>query len=72
MNIFLTFIISGLVGNLIDRLCKGYIIDFIDVSIFGPVFNVSYIFICIGATLTIILLIMEALNEYKNKKRRDK
>jgi signal peptidase II len=72
MNLFLTFIISGLAGNLIDRLCKGYIIDFIDVSIFRPVFNVSDIFICIGAILTIILLIMEALDEHKNKKRRNK
>jgi signal peptidase II len=66
--LFLTFIISGLVGNLIDRIFRGYVVDFIDLSIFNPIFNVSDIFISIGCVFTIIMLIKEEVNEHKSKK----
>ena len=35
-------IIAGSIGNLIDRLFRGFVIDFIDVSLFNfPIFNIA-------------------------------
>lgn len=50
----LTLILSGALGNVIDRLRLGYVIDFIDVyykTHHWPVFNVADSAICVGAIL---------------------
>ena len=50
------FLLSGAVGNLIDRGLHGYVIDFIDVhvnSFYWPVFNLADSFIFIGVALII-------------------
>lgn len=50
VKLALSFIIGGGVGNLIDRLGYGYVIDFIHIKGYKtPVFNVADIFIFIGA-----------------------
>ncbi|MDP6559657.1 MAG: signal peptidase II [Candidatus Binatia bacterium] len=57
----LTFILSGAVGNLIDRLLYGEVIDFLDFywsSHHWPAFNVADSFISIGVTLSVLRLIM--------------
>lgn len=46
----LFLILSGAIGNLIDRILFGYVIDFIDLR-FWPVFNVADSAITIGAIL---------------------
>ena len=46
------FLIGGIIGNLIDRIFLGYVIDFIGVIIFKynfPIFNIADIFIVLGA-----------------------
>ena len=45
-----SLILAGAVGNLIDRILYGYVIDFVDLRIW-PVFNVSDSAITIGAFL---------------------
>ena len=50
-------VIGGAVGNLVDRIRVGAVIDFIQVSPYFPVFNVADSAITIGATL----LVMDAL-----------
>lgn len=54
---YLSFITGGLFGNLIDRIIKGGVIDFIGL-VFGnyyfPVFNIADICIVCGAILLII------------------
>ncbi|MDX1573933.1 MAG: signal peptidase II [Methylophaga sp.] len=55
--ISLALIIGGAIGNVIDRLMYGYVIDFLDVyagSYHWPAFNIADSAICIGAVLLII------------------
>lgn len=57
-------ITGGLIGNLIDRIIYGYVIDFIDLNIFGyefAIFNLADIFIVIGSAIYIIQIIREEL-----------
>lgn len=54
--------ISGLIGNLFDRIVYGKVIDFLDFVIFGydfPVFNFADCFICVGVGLMLIAIIKE-------------
>ena len=54
----LVLILSGGIGNLIDRIVKGYVIDFIDVNLFNfPNFNVADISIIIGIGILLIVII---------------
>lgn len=49
-RIALSFILAGALGNLIDRLFYGYVIDFLDLRIW-PVFNLADSAITVGAIL---------------------
>ncbi|MDD5237080.1 MAG: signal peptidase II, partial [Candidatus Omnitrophica bacterium] len=50
VNISLSLILSGAIGNLIDRLRLGLVVDFLDFRVW-PVFNVADSIITIGALL---------------------
>ena len=52
LDIGLILIMSGALGNLIDRVRLGYVIDFIDVRVW-PVFNIADSAITIGTILLI-------------------
>ncbi len=48
-------VISGAVGNLTDRIIKGFVVDFIEVKFIDfPVFNIADIAVCVGAAMLII------------------
>ena len=51
-------VISGILGNSIDRLWRGAVVDFIDVHYYDvwryPVFNVADIAICTGVGIFIL------------------
>lgn len=47
-------IVGGGVGNLIDRIFRGYVVDFLQFSFFPPVCNLADYFITVGAVLLII------------------
>ncbi len=53
LRLGLALILSGAVGNLIDRVRFGYVIDFIDLRVW-PVFNVADSAITIGVALLIL------------------
>lgn len=55
-SVGIAFIISGAVGNLLDRVLRGGVIDFIDVK-FWPIFNLADIFITVGVVLLCLNLI---------------
>ena len=62
---------AGLLGNLIDRLFRGFVIDFIDLK-FWPVFNIADSLIVIGVIWLGLVLIISDYKESKEKKLIDK
>lgn len=57
MAIALSMILGGAVGNLIDRVAYGYVIDFLDVYYqqwHWPAFNIADSAICIGVGLMLL------------------
>lgn len=65
----LALIIGGGIGNMIDRIALGYVIDFIDFcGIWAYVFNGADSAVCIGAGLMILYVIFELIRETKAAK----
>ncbi|NPV59012.1 MAG: signal peptidase II [Actinobacteria bacterium] len=56
----LGLIIGGAIGNIIDRIALGAVVDFIDVG-FWPVFNLADTAIVIGVGMTMAVVIKEGL-----------
>jgi signal peptidase II len=42
--------LGGALGNLLDRITRGYVVDFVDIG-FWPIFNVADLSIVLGVTL---------------------
>lgn len=69
--ISLSMIASGGIGNLIDRLSLGYVVDFIDFRLIDfAIFNGADSFVCVGAGLLILALILDLIKESKLEKAR--
>ena len=68
----ISFIVGGGIGNMIDRIWLGYVIDFIDFcafpKIWSYVFNVADSFVCVGAGLFILYMILSTIDEIKKEK----
>lgn len=67
----LTLVISGGMGNLIDRIFRdGKVVDFLHFEFWPqfPVFNVADIAVVIGAGLLILYFVIDTINDYKRKK----
>ena len=48
-------IFGGAIGNMIERVTKGYVVDFLDFRIIDfPVFNIADIAVCVGAAMLVI------------------
>ena len=69
MRLALCFIVGGGVGNMIDRIARWYVIDFIDCRFINfYVFNVADSFVCVGCAMFIIAVIIDEVRERKLKK----
>ncbi|HEX8287225.1 MAG TPA: signal peptidase II [Pyrinomonadaceae bacterium] len=71
----LALLLAGIIGNVVDRVRLGFVIDFIDVQ-FGswhyPTFNVADMAVCIGAGLLILDMFLSKKKEADNKKTQEK
>lgn len=69
--ISISAIVSGGIGNMIDRISLGYVVDFIDVRLIDfAIFNVADCFVTVGAIGLITLLVIDMIADIK--KARDK
>lgn len=67
-----SLVIGGILGNLVDRILYGSVIDYLDFYLFGynaPVFNFADSCIVIGAIIIICVLIKEGNNYESNNSR---
>lgn len=67
----ISLIIGGSLGNLMDRVVRGYVIDFLDFKIFNynfPIFNIADTFIVIG----VIMQLLKELRKENNLDSRNK
>lgn len=60
-------IISGAIGNLVDRIFLGYVRDFVSIRLFSFVFNLADLFITVGVICFVIYLILTVIKEKKEK-----
>ena len=65
----IAFILGGGVGNMIDRIRLGYVVDFIDFRLINfAVFNVADSFVSVGAALLIVYLVRELILDAKRQR----
>jgi len=68
----LSFIIGGGIGNMIDRVCLGYVVDLFDFCAFPNiwmwVFNVADAFVCVGGGMLMLWLVLSIINDAKLQK----
>ena len=70
-RIALSLIIGGGIGNMIDRVAYGFVVDFIDFCAFDFwkwVFNIADSAVCVGAGMFILYLILDTVKELKKQK----
>ena len=63
----LCLIVSGGIGNIIDRLMFGHVTDMISFSIFPPVFNVADIAVTVGCGLLMLSLLIDGRKSDGNR-----
>lgn len=68
----LLLVLAGAVGNLIDRIFRGYVVDFFEFTFFDwPVFNVADMYVVCGVILLMILILFVIKEEPAQKKKED-
>lgn len=60
LRISLVFLIAGAIGNMIDRIVRGYVVDMFDFCLINfPVFNVADIFVTCSFAVIVILILFK-------------
>ena len=63
IKVLLVFFLSGAIGNMIDRLLNGYVVDFLYIKLINfPIFNVADCYV----TMSLIVLIILLFTVYKH------
>ena len=76
LKVGLALIVSGGIGNMIDRIFRydpiydcGVVVDMIDFKgIWQFIFNVADALVCVGAGIVILALILDVIKEQREKK----
>jgi signal peptidase II len=74
-KIGLALVIGGGLGNMVDRIVLGEVVDMIHVTIFNDffpyVFNVADSCVCVGVGMAIVGIVYDIIKEAKSKKAKD-
>lgn len=62
-----TLIVAGGIGNLIDRVLNGYVVDFLALSFFPPICNFADYCVTAGTVLLVIFILFYFGKEAKNR-----
>ena len=66
LSISLALVAGGGIGNMIDRIFRGFVVDMIDVTLIDfYVFNVADSAVCIGCGLLILYMILDEVRKRK-------
>lgn len=72
LTVGLSLVIGGGIGNMIDRVAYGYVVDFLDFCAFPTlwrwVFNVADACVCVGAAIVMIYLVIDIVKDEKKEK----
>ena len=73
LRVSLVMVLSGAIGNIIDRLFRGYVVDFFEFTFFEwPVFNVADIYVVVGVILLALMIVFVVKDEdLELKKKKD-
>ena len=64
LRVSLVLVLSGAIGNIIDRLFRGYVVDFFEFTFFEwPVFNVADIYVVCGVILLALMILFVVKDE---------
>jgi len=69
LSLSLSLVVSGAIGNLIDRLRYGEVVDFLDFYLFSyhwPAFNIADSAICVGIGLMALELLIRDRKKLRN------
>ena len=67
IEILMVFIAAGGVGNMIDRIIQGYVVDFIYISCINfPIFNVADMYVSVCTVLLAIIMLFKFKEEDYN------
>jgi signal peptidase II len=68
-KVSVAMIISGGIGNMIDRIALGEVVDFLSFCLIDfPIFNIADSIVCIGAGMLVLALVIEIAQESRKKK----
>ena len=78
IKVALAFVIGGGIGNMIDRIAVGAVVDFIELpflwlpilNMYFPIFNVADSFVTIGVAILIVCLVRLQILEMREEKRK--
>lgn len=70
LRLSLVLILAGAWGNAIDRLLRGYVVDYFEFTFINyPVFNIADIYVVLGTALLAVLLLFVIKDEPKEEKK---
>lgn len=74
-KIGLALVIGGGLGNMVDRIVLGEVVDMIHITVFNDffpyVFNVADSCVCVGVGMAIVGIVYDIIKEAKSKKTKD-